>query len=199
MNDLLSYTKRIEAFYNQFRGKDLLIYMDDEYYIICRYEENELYTGFTKANLSSYADNRPTLVCMASDFSDYDWNFLMTQIKSFIKHCDQIYDESEIKKMFNNHGIHEEVSVREQTLDTAKNCVIGNREQDYGAPESNFATIASFWSDYLDMNISAQQVADMMILMKISRIKNGGGTGDSYVDIAGYAACGNEILSKRRV
>mgnify|MGYP000401586339 FL=1 len=74
---------------------------------------------------------------------------------------------------------------------------MGDREQDYGTPESNFATIASFWSDYLDMNISAQQVADMMILMKISRIKNGGGTGDSYVDIAGYAACGNEILSKK--
>lgn len=184
MNDLLSYTKRIEAFYNQFRGKDLLIYIDDEYYIICRYEENELYTGFTKANLSSYADNRPTLVCMASDFSDYDWNFLMTQIKSFIKHCDQIRDE---------------VSVREQTLDEAKKCIMGNREQDYGTPESNFATIANLWSDYLDKDISAQQVADMMILMKISRIKNGGGTGDSYVDIAGYAACGNEILSKRRV
>lgn len=94
-------------------------------------------------------------------------------------------------------NIHEEVSVREQTLDTAKKCVMGDREQDYGTPESNFATIASFWSDYLGMNISAQQVADMMILMKISRIKNGGGTGDSYVDIAGYAACGNEILSKK--
>lgn len=90
-----------------------------------------------------------------------------------------------------------ETSVREETLDTAKKCVMGDREQDYGTPESNFATIASFWSDYLDMDISAQQVADMMILMKISRIKNGGGTGDSYVDITGYAACGNEILSKK--
>lgn len=89
-----------------------------------------------------------------------------------------------------------ETSIREQTLDAAKKCVMGDREQDYGTPESNFATIASFWSDYLDMDISAQQVADMMILMKISRIKNGGGTGDSYVDIAGYAACGNEILNK---
>lgn len=88
-------------------------------------------------------------------------------------------------------------SIREQTLDEAKKCIMGNREQDYGTPESNFTTIASFWSDYLGMNISAQQVADMMILMKISRIKNGGGTGDSYVDIAGYAACGNEILSKK--
>ncbi len=90
----------------------------------------------------------------------------------------------------------EDFTVREQTLNEAKKCILGDREQDYGSPEDNFTTIAKFWSDYLDKDISAQQVADMMILMKVSRIKNGGGTGDSYVDIAGYAACGNELLSK---
>ena len=88
-------------------------------------------------------------------------------------------------------------TIRERTLDEAKKCILGDREQDYGSPENNFTTIAKFWSSYLDKEITAQQVADMMILMKISRIKNGGGTGDSYVDIAGYAACGNEILSKK--
>lgn len=46
-------------------------------------------------------------------------------------------------------------SIREETLDAAKKCVMGDREQDYGTPESNFATIASFWSDYLDTDISA--------------------------------------------
>ena len=88
-------------------------------------------------------------------------------------------------------------SIRELTLDEAKRCILGDRDQDYGLPEDNFTTIAKFWSSYLDKDISAQQVADMMILMKISRIKNGGGTGDSYVDIAGYAACGNEILGSK--
>ncbi len=107
----------------------------------------------------------------------------------------EIEGSLEEAEIVNSKGI-VKISIREETLDAAKKCVMGDREQDYGTPESNFATIASFWSDYLDMNISAQQVADMMILMKISRIKNGGGTGDSYVDIAGYAACGNEILSK---
>ena len=33
----------------------------------------------------------------------------------------------------------------------------------------------------------------MMALMKIARVKSGGGTGDSFVDLAGYAACGGEI------
>ena len=89
---------------------------------------------------------------------------------------------------------------RKEILDTAAKCVLGDREQDYGSPESNFALIAKFWTDYLNVphvKLDAQNVADMMILMKISRCRNGGGTGDSYVDIAGYAACGGEILGER--
>lgn len=41
----------------------------------------------------------------------------------------------------------------------------------------------------------------MMSLLKIARIKSGGGTGDSFVDLAGYAACGGELaeLEKTRV
>lgn len=82
---------------------------------------------------------------------------------------------------------------REEVLDTAKTCVMGKREQDYGSPESNFQVIANFWSTYLNREISTVDVAMMMALLKISRIKNGGGTGDSFVDLAGYAACGGEL------
>lgn len=87
---------------------------------------------------------------------------------------------------------------RKETLDTAAKCVLGDREQDYGSPESNFALIGKLWTDYLNIigvKINAQDVASMMMLMKLARIRNGGGTGDSYVDIAGYAACGAEIYS----
>ena len=89
---------------------------------------------------------------------------------------------------------------RADILDTAKKCVCGQREQDYGTPESNFQLIADLWNDYLFPSlhenkavISATDVAMMMALMKIARIRNGGGTGDSFVDLAGYAACGGEI------
>ena len=64
---------------------------------------------------------------------------------------------------------------REEVLDTAKTCVMGKREQDYGSPESNFQVIANFWSTYLNREISTVDVAMMMALLKISRIKNGGG------------------------
>lgn len=34
-------------------------------------------------------------------------------------------------------------------LDKAKECVCGQREQDYGKPEDSFAMIAALWKPYL--------------------------------------------------
>ena len=82
---------------------------------------------------------------------------------------------------------------REEILNKAKVCVCGRREQDYGSPEDNFGIIADLWTAYLGKKVSSIDVAMMMVLLKTARIKNGGGTGDSFVDIAGYAACGGEI------
>lgn len=81
---------------------------------------------------------------------------------------------------------------REQVLERAKACVCGQREQDYGQPEDNFSTIASLWTVYTGCMIDAVDVAMMMSLLKIARVK-GGGTEDCFVDLAGYAACGGEI------
>lgn len=95
---------------------------------------------------------------------------------------------------------------RSDILDKAKKCVCGQREQDYGSPESNFQIIADLWNGYLGCLdypiITPVDVSMMMALLKIARIKNGGGTGDSFVDLAGYAACGGELndirLEKQR-
>lgn len=70
--------------------------------------------------------------------------------------------------------------------------VNGDREHDYGTPEDNFKTIAGLWSAYLGKEISSLDVAMLMALMKIARIK-AGTKPDSFVDLAGYAACGAEI------
>ena len=100
------------------------------------------------------------------------------------------------RRCFDNQGGGVKMT-RAEILDAAKKCVCGQREQDYGTPESNFQLIADLWNAYLYQDfktvISATDVAMMMALMKIARIKNGGGTGDSFVDLAGYAACGGEI------
>lgn len=85
------------------------------------------------------------------------------------------------------------ISKRAEILHEAEHCICGQREQDYGSPEDNFGTIAQMWTAYTGTLITALDVAMMMCLLKIARIKNGGGTGDSFVDLCGYAACGGEI------
>ena len=82
---------------------------------------------------------------------------------------------------------------RPEILDAAKACVCGQREQDYGNPENNFGLIGQLWTVYTGTPISAKDVAMMMALLKIARIKTGTGTEDSFVDLAGYAACAGEI------
>lgn len=89
-------------------------------------------------------------------------------------------------------------TVRAQVLAQATDAVCGNREQDYGTPENNFSMIAELWSVYLGKDVSAQDVAMMMVLLKTARIKSGTATEDSFVDIAGYAACGAEIEESKK-
>lgn len=83
---------------------------------------------------------------------------------------------------------------RREILDAARRCVCGDREQDYGSPESNFQRIADLWNAYWSTNaIRAQDVAAMLALLKIARIRSGNAKEDNWVDLAGYAACGGEI------
>jgi hypothetical protein len=89
---------------------------------------------------------------------------------------------------------------RADILHAAEKCVCGQREQDYGTPEDNFKAIAELWEAYLNkactkgvnVRVEAKDVAAMMALLKIARIAAGGGKADSWIDLAGYAACGAE-------
>lgn len=86
---------------------------------------------------------------------------------------------------------------RTELLDKAKEIITGAREEHYGSPEDNFQNIADFWNAYLDgrdPTISSADVAVMMILMKCARLKSDIDHDDSWLDIAGYAACGSEIV-----
>ena len=89
---------------------------------------------------------------------------------------------------------------RADILHAAEKCVCGQRETDYGTPEDNFKAIAELWEAYLNkactrgvnVRVEAKDVAVMMALLKIARIAAGGGKADSWIDLAGYAACGAE-------
>ena len=82
---------------------------------------------------------------------------------------------------------------RTEILDTAKEQVTGHREQDYGKVENNLGIISEYWTLYKGIEFTAHDVAMMMALLKVARIQNGGGSGDSHVDLVGYAALAGEL------
>lgn len=93
-------------------------------------------------------------------------------------------------------NMEEHKMTRSEILQKAKAVVTGERQQNYGTPEDNFKRIASLWNAYKgDVLFDAVDVAMMMALLKIARISTGTQTEDSFIDLAGYAACGGEIAS----
>lgn len=86
---------------------------------------------------------------------------------------------------------------RSAILTEANNIVSGHRKAgEYGPPEDSFKSIAAFWAEYLGHEIKPHDVAVMMALLKIARIKGGETKKDNWVDLAGYAACGGECQDK---
>lgn len=88
---------------------------------------------------------------------------------------------------------------RLETLNTAIDMVTGHRENEYGSPEDSFDLIARYWSAHLNYKVTATDVAVMMSLLKLACIGSGKATVDSWVDLAGYAACGCEISTRDKL
>jgi hypothetical protein len=70
-------------------------------------------------------------------------------------------------------------------LEEAYDLTTVSRQGDYGCPSESFSRIAAFWTIYLDHEISPQQVAQMMALLKISRSITSPKR-DTFADQAGY-------------
>lgn len=84
---------------------------------------------------------------------------------------------------------------RRKVLDEANELIHSARNVSYGPPMRNFQRIADLWNvilgEQLSEPITSWQVADMSIAIKLARnIEQP--KRDSYVDMAGYAACGWE-------
>lgn len=84
------------------------------------------------------------------------------------------------------------MELRAKILTQAKNAVLHDRADAYGPVERSFEQIAALWSTRLNRTITAHEVAIMMIDLKTVRAWNNPAHEDSWVDIAGYAACGAE-------
>ncbi len=93
---------------------------------------------------------------------------------------------------------------RQQCLDQANEIVHQDRNSEYGEPEDNFRDIGSYWTTFLrkklktDARITPADVAVMSALIKVSRLQNTPDHEDSWVDIAGYAACGVECATEKK-
>ena len=89
---------------------------------------------------------------------------------------------------------------KEEILKKARDLITGDRNETHGDAFQNNAEIAEFWNIYLDKklqpmaSITAEDVALMMVLMKISRNTQGKKNNlDNFIDMCGYAAIAGEI------
>jgi hypothetical protein len=88
---------------------------------------------------------------------------------------------------------------RTEILDAARKATTTDRQTDYGPPENSFSGIADYWSLYLEQcgtwPITPEMVGTMLLLMKVKRSTVSPGKADTYIDMAGYAACTGEIAT----
>ena len=89
---------------------------------------------------------------------------------------------------------------KEEILKKARDLITGDRNETHGDAFQNHAEIAEFWNIFLDKklqpmaSITAEDVALMMVLMKISRNTQGKKNNlDNFIDMCGYAAIAGEI------
>lgn len=89
-------------------------------------------------------------------------------------------------------------SVSASILEEAARIVVGARNATHGDKERSFQVIADLWQAYLVGRkglgpVSAFDVAQMMVLLKIGRSIQGTMVRDHAVDACGYAAIAGEI------
>lgn len=74
--------------------------------------------------------------------------------------------------------------------------VVKKRRSEYGSPKENFQMIGKIWSAILDIHITPDDVALMMIGLKLAREAHKHSE-DNLVDICGYALCVEELRNEK--
>jgi hypothetical protein len=83
---------------------------------------------------------------------------------------------------------------RGEILQEAARLTAKDRQNIYGDPRNNHVRIADLWTTYLAQQITPQQVAICMALVKVARLMETE-TEDSFVDLAAYASIAGEIAT----
>lgn len=128
---------------------------------------------------------------LAETLADPEWRDMIEEYKTIL----MTRESAEKEKR--------EPITREYILREAARIVCHDRNTQYGEPEDSFRAIAELWETYVrencvspgaDVCIQAADVALMMVLLKVARTF-GGTKADTYIDIAGYAACAAETAA----
>jgi hypothetical protein len=83
---------------------------------------------------------------------------------------------------------------RGEILQEAARLTAKDRQKIYGDPRTNHCRIADLWTIYLEHEITPQQVAICMALVKVARLMETE-TEDSFIDLAAYASIAGEIAT----
>ena len=83
---------------------------------------------------------------------------------------------------------------RSEILQTAQEYVTKDRAATHGDMESNLTTIAELWGVYLERHVDPSDVAVMMTMLKIARIKLNPKNSDNWIDGCGYLSLGAELI-----
>lgn len=80
----------------------------------------------------------------------------------------------------------------------AASLVSGDREKTHGVKKTNFENIARIWNAWLHSrprwaDLTAADVAKMMVLLKVARMESGDFNLDDALDACGYAAIAGEL------
>jgi hypothetical protein len=81
-------------------------------------------------------------------------------------------------------------------LRQAANLVDGDRAKAYGDMHETHRLTAQFWSAYLNIHVSSEDVAQCMVLLKTARARVGKYKEDNYVDQAGYSGIAGELAKR---
>lgn len=117
--------------------------------------------------------------------------------------CESAYDGVHSKYQFELSGKLPE-DVRREVLEQAMHCVCEDRKEQYGCPEKSFSCIADLWNGYLrpvypEIDIKPEQAAVMLLLLKVARDATATvHKMDTFVDMAGYAACAGGMIDERK-
>jgi len=90
-----------------------------------------------------------------------------------------------------------------EILEQTKLLVNKSREVSHGDKVKNHENIARLWTGYiqnktnLKISILPEDVANLMVLLKVARTQSGKHNVDDYIDACGYSAIAGEIAEKR--